>query len=88
MISVIIPTYNEERALPATLRYLLDQTGDYEVLVVDGGSEDRSCEIVRGEQRVRLLTATKGRASQMNAGAARARGEWLLFPHADTLLPA
>ncbi|MBI4401692.1 MAG: TIGR04283 family arsenosugar biosynthesis glycosyltransferase [Nitrospirae bacterium] len=87
MISVIIPTYNEEVALPATLRHLLKQPGNYEVIVVDGGSVDRTCEIVRVEPRVRLLPAPKGRASQMNAGARCASGEWLLFLHADTLLP-
>jgi rSAM/selenodomain-associated transferase 2 len=112
MISVIIPAYNEERALPLTLQALLEQAGNYEVWVVDGGSTDRTRDIVRGfEVRsstfrvepmksepptsnldprtgcVRLLTAPKGRASQMNAGAARARGDWLLFLHADTQLP-
>lgn len=87
MISVIIPTYNEETALPETLRHLLRQAGDYEVFVADGGSTDRTREIVNAEPRVRLVTAPKGRALQMNAGAKHATGEWLLFLHADTLLP-
>ncbi len=87
MISIIIPTYNEENALPATLARVLRQPGSYEVIVVDGGSSDRTCEIVRAEPRVRLLTVPKGRASQMNAGARIANGEWLLFLHADTFLP-
>lgn len=87
MISVIIPTLNEERALPLTLRHILTQPGDYEVLVVDGGSTDRTCEIAREEPRVRLMTAPKGRAFQMNIGGQAARGAWLLFLHADTLLP-
>jgi rSAM/selenodomain-associated transferase 2 len=87
MISVIIPTFNEERALPETLRNLLRQAGDFEVIVVDGGSVDHTVEIVRGEPRVRFLTAPKGRASQMNTGAQHATGDWLLFLHADTVLP-
>jgi rSAM/selenodomain-associated transferase 2 len=87
MVSVIIPTYNEEKALPVTLRHLLSQPGDYEVLVVDGGSTDRTCLIAQTESRVRLLEAPKGRALQMNAGAKRATGTWLLFLHADTRLP-
>lgn len=87
MISVIIPAYNEEKALPATMRSLLVQPGDYEVIVVDGGSSDRTRGIVLAEPRARLLTSAKGRASQMNAGAREAKGEWLLFLHADTRLP-
>jgi rSAM/selenodomain-associated transferase 2 len=116
MISVIIPAYNEEKALPETLRALLAQPGDYEVIVVDGGSSDQTLRVVesfgfdacdiwscrssfvsrrsqdasrdtRHASRV-FLTAPKGRASQMNAGAKEARGEWLLFLHADTVLPA
>ena len=87
MISVIIPTYNEEKALPGTLTQLSSQTGNYELIVVDGGSTDRTCEIARAQAQARLVTARKGRASQMNAGAANARGEWLLFLHADTVLP-
>ncbi len=87
MISVIIPAYNEEKTLPPTLRCLLEQPGDYEVIAVDGESDDRTCEIARAEPRIRLLRAPKGRASQMNAGAREARGAWLLFLHADTRLP-
>lgn len=87
VISIVMPAYQEERALPETLRSLLAQPGDYEVLVVDGGSTDRTCELVGAEPRTRLFTAAKGRSSQMNEGAAHARGEWLLFLHADTVLP-
>jgi rSAM/selenodomain-associated transferase 2 len=96
MVSVIVPVLNEEKALPDTLRALLAEPGNYEVLVVDGGSTDRTCAIVSGLALspqhsafipIRLLSAPKGRAPQMNAGAAAAGGEWLLFLHADTLLP-
>lgn len=96
MVSVVIPAYNEKRALPHTLGELFRQSGDYEVIVVDGGSTDRTLEFVQeftlstphaGLRPLRLLTASKGRASQMNAGAKEGRGEWLLFLHADTTLP-
>lgn len=100
MVSVIIPAYNEEKALPHTLRELLRQLGDYEVIVVDGGSTDRTLAVLtefsfsadpspRGSHPSRLwLTASKGRASQMNEGAKHATGDWLLFLHADTVLPS
>lgn len=87
MISVIIPAYNEEQALPVTLQHLLRLPGNYEVLVVDGGSQDSTVEVASREPRVRVLNAPKGRALQMNAGVTEAQGEWLLFLHADTLLP-
>ena len=87
VISVIIPAYNEERALPATLDRLLRQPGECEIILVDGGSSDRTRDIAKAEPRIRQLSAPKGRASQMNAGARVASGEWLLFLHADTQLP-
>jgi rSAM/selenodomain-associated transferase 2 len=87
MISVIIPAYNEEQALPATLPHLLRLPGEFEVLLVDGGSQDATLAIACGMAGVTVLHAPKGRAIQMNAGATMARGEWLLFLHADTLLP-
>jgi rSAM/selenodomain-associated transferase 2 len=97
MISVIMPAYNEEKVLPGTLQALFAQPGEFETILVDGGSTDRTCAVVSGLainpqssvlSTVRLLTAPKGRASQMNAGAKQAQGEWLLFLHADTVLPA
>lgn len=87
MISIIIPCYNEEKALPTTLARIFEQNGDYEIIVADGGSTDRTREIVQFHLGVRWLNAPKGRATQMNAGAGLAKGEWLLFLHADTLLP-
>ena len=87
MISIIIPVLNEERALPATLQHVFSQAGKFEVIVVDGGSTDSTLDIVRQDSRIQLLSAATGRASQMNAGAQHANGEWLVFLHADTLLP-
>ncbi len=93
MIWVIIPTLNEEQALPATLEALFHQSGEYEVVVVDGGSTDHTCEIVVNNPRITLLGAPRGRASQMNVGAEYAwncrhsSDDWLLFLHADTILP-
>lgn len=87
MVSVIIPVYNEAKALPAALAALASQAGDHEVVVVDGGSTDATRALVRGCPNIRLVCAGKGRGMQMNAGAHIARGEWLLFLHADTRLP-
>ncbi len=97
MISIVIPTYNEEKVVSHNLQELLRQDGDYEVIVVDGGSRDRTrevvAELISGTQHTRHVTiqlrqAPKGRASQMNAGAEAALWEWVLFLHADTLLPS
>ncbi|MBI4443114.1 MAG: TIGR04283 family arsenosugar biosynthesis glycosyltransferase [Acidobacteria bacterium] len=85
MISVIIPTLNEETSLPLPLETLSAAPGSFEVLVVDGQSTDSTREIARRYGRV--LTCPPGRARQMNRGAQQARGDVLLFLHADTLLP-
>ena len=88
MISIIIPVLNEEKALPETLACLRRQIQDDEIIVVDGGSEDHSQQLVETYEDIQLLMASPGRASQMNAGAAIATGDWLLFLHADTHLPS
>ena len=87
MISVIIPVLNEEKALPATLQRLFTLDGDIELIVVDGGSNDNTLQLLEQDPRIQLLHSDAGRARQMNIGAGRACGEWLLFLHADTLLP-
>jgi rSAM/selenodomain-associated transferase 2 len=93
MIYIIIPTYNEEKVLPLTLSSLLQERTPCKVILVDGGSTDRTLDIARDTPYVTVLTAPKGRASQMNTGAAYAMEQgghaqdWLLFLHADTLLP-
>ena len=87
-IAVVIPTLNEERAIGATLHHLLALDANLQIVVADGGSTDRTAESVSAFTQVQWVDAPKGRARQMNAGAARARGDWLLFLHADTRLPA
>jgi rSAM/selenodomain-associated transferase 2 len=87
-LSIIIPALNEAAAIADTLAALapLRQRGA-EVIVVDGGSADGTAHLAAaGADQV--LTAERGRARQMNAGAAAAHGELLLFLHADTRLPA
>ena len=82
MLSVVIPTLNAARTLPATLASVA--TAD-EVVVVDGGSRDGSRELATSFG-ARLVTAPRGRGAQLSAGVEAARGEWLLLLHADTRL--
>lgn len=87
-LSIIIPTLNEEQVLGKTLTRLEDQNNSevIEVIVVDGGSSDTTLALAESGG-CRTIASAKGRGRQMNAGAAAARGEVLLFLHADTLLP-
>ena len=84
MISVVIPTLNEAVILDSTLSQLAGQLEGHELLVVDGGSTDctRQIAIKYGE----VIASERGRARQMNAGAAAASGATLLFLHADVWL--
>jgi len=84
-ISVIIPTLNEARYLADTLAAARTES-DVEVIVVDGGSADGTAEVARS-CGAEVLAASRGKASQMNAGAEAASGDVLLFLHADTRLP-
>jgi len=84
-LSVIVPTLDEEATIASTLARAR-QPGDVELVVVDGGSRDESVHVAR-PLADRVLDAPRGRAVQMNAGAAAARGAVLLFLHADTRLP-
>ncbi len=81
-LSIVIPALDASATLAATLLSLGDAC---DVLVVDGGSRDDTIPIA-ARRGVRVLHAQKGRGSQLAAGAANARGEWLLFLHADTCL--
>ena len=84
-ISIIIPTLNEEEVLGRTLTRLQDKK-NCEVIVVDGGSSDATLALAQ-KAGCRTISSPKGRGRQMNLGAAEAKGEVLLFLHADTLLP-
>lgn len=84
-VSVIIPVLNEERTIVTTLRAVV-ALAPHEIIVVDGGSSDRTRELC-GSFDVKLLSAERGRARQMNSGARQATGDVLVFLHADTRLP-
>lgn len=87
-LSIIVPMLNEEAGIVGCLETLSEyrQRG-IEVIVVDGGSRDQSLPLAQ-PRADRTLIAPRGRATQMNAGAAIAGGDVLLFLHADTRLPS
>ena len=87
-LSVVIPALNEAQALPTLLAQLGQQQNvGLEVIVADGGSTDATREVA-AQAQARVITAPRGRGAQMNAGAREARGEYLLFLHADSELVA
>ncbi len=87
MLSIIVPALDEAANLERLLPDLDALCPGAEVIVVDGGSSDRSASVVRAWPHVRYLVSERGRARQMNAGARVARGDIFLFLHADTRLP-
>ena len=92
MISIIIPTLNEEKFLPKLLESLTVQTvKDFEVIVVDGSSKDKTVELAYtfSSKLPKLTIVVSGRASlplQRNLGAQKAEGDWLVFIDADSIL--
>lgn len=82
-LSVVIPTLDAARTLPATLAALAGKVG--EIILADGGSTDGTRDLAE-RCGLRLVTAPRGRGVQLAAGIAAARGAWLLLLHADTVL--
>ncbi len=85
-LSIIVPTLNEAQTIGGLLAALARVRGRVEVLVVDGGSTDATVEIAR-QCGAHVLTSERGRGLQMHTGACAARGQALLFLHADTTAP-
>ena len=83
-LSVIIPTHNEQAAIAAAVASA-QEGGAAEVIVADGGSTDRTCQIARSVG-AEVVTGANGRGPQQNAGAAAATGDVVLFLHADCRL--
>ena len=85
-ISVVIPTLNEAEGLPETVTRARLVPEMNEIIVVDGGSRDRTYEIA-AQLGCRVLTCAAGRGNQMRHGAAHASGDVVVLLHADTWLP-
>lgn len=83
MISAIIPALNEESEIAKTIESVRALPGCLEVIVVDGGSCDRTVPVARG-MGAKVISSARGRGAQMHQGAEVARGEVLWFVHADT----
>jgi rSAM/selenodomain-associated transferase 2 len=89
-ISIIIPVLNEEKSIAKLLDYLLEISNPElinEIIVVDGGSQDETTEIVKKYPKVKIVDSPKGRAKQMNFGAKIATSKILYFLHCDTFPP-
>ncbi len=84
-LSIIVPMLNEAPSIARTLEAIRIAAPAAEIIVVDGGSTDASVEVARPRCDV-VVSASRGRALQMNTGAARASGDALVFVHADTIV--
>jgi len=87
MVSIIIPVLNEEECIEEFLSHLQRLKGKPEIILVDGGSKDKTVELALKFREIRIISGRRGRARQMNTGAELANGDIFLFLHADTYLP-
>ena len=88
MLSIIIPTYNEENNIESTINSIKQFSGNaqFEIIIADGGSTDNTIDLARFHE-CQVIDSKKGRGAQLNVGARAATGNLLLFLHADTILP-
>ncbi|MBQ9069083.1 MAG: TIGR04283 family arsenosugar biosynthesis glycosyltransferase [Eggerthellaceae bacterium] len=84
-LSVIVPVYNEEESIPRFLDRAVEWDCVSELLFVDGGSMDRTLEMLEG---LDVLHSAKGRGAQCRLGAEHATGDALVFVHGDSMVPA
>lgn len=87
-LSIIVPTYNEEKNIEKIIHQLKNLKGGFEVIFVDGGSSDSTCRLISSEivdiKNFKLIHSSKGRAVQMNAAVEVSKGEVLWFLHCDS----
>ncbi len=88
-LSIIIPTYNEERYVGKLIGFLKNYAGNKvaEIIVIDGGSQDKTLQVAAAAGATTVISPQKGRARQMNFGAFISKGDILYFVHADTFPP-
>ncbi len=90
MISIIIPTFNEEKKIAGTINALLSSAERefiYEIIIADGGSIDNTVQLAQNTTAKTIIIPGKNRAAQLNAGASIANGNILFFLHADSIPP-
>ena len=85
-VSIIIPTLNEEENIENLLNNLKSLKGDFEVIFSDGGSLDKTAEIIKNFGNYKIIKSERGRAKQLNNGAKESNNDILLFLHADSIV--
>lgn len=85
-VSIIIPTLNEEENIDNLLNNLKSLKGDFEVIFSDGGSLDKTVEIIKNFGNYKIIKSERGRAKQLNNGAKESNNDILLFLHADSII--
>ena len=85
-VSIIIPTLNEEKNIENLLNNLKSLKGDFEVIFSDGGSLDKTVEVIKNFGDYKIIKSERGRAKQLNNGAKESNNDILLFLHADSII--
>ena len=85
-VSIIIPILNEENIIERLIKNLNELEGEFEVIFSDGGSSDKTVNIIEDTSNYKIVNSDKGRAKQLNAGAKESKFNILLFLHADSII--
>lgn len=85
-VSIIIPILNEENIIDRLIKNLNDLEGEFEVIFSDGGSSDKTLDIIKNTSNYKIVHSEKGRAKQLNTGAKESKYDTVLFLHADSFI--